>query len=121
MAVSVFERYGGFAVVSKVVLSFYDHVLDSDRLAPYFESVDMRRLIDHQTKFVAAMMGGPASISDRRLREVHAHLAIDEASFDEMVALMRETLEDFEFEAEDIESVLGEIRAREPLIVARPR
>jgi hemoglobin len=55
------ERYGGFPTLSRIVMDFYDRVIDSDVLGPFFEDVDMRRLVDHQTKFVAWLMGGPAS------------------------------------------------------------
>ncbi len=61
MAKTMFERYGGFAAVSRVVSSFYDKILDSDITSPYFADIDMAKQIDHQTKFVAYLMGGPAS------------------------------------------------------------
>ena len=51
---TMFEKYGGFAKVSRIVSSFYDKALDSPILAPYFTGVDMRRLIDHQTKFASS-------------------------------------------------------------------
>ena len=92
MTRSIFEKYGGFAQVSKVVMSFYDKVLDSEIIGPYFDNVDMRRLIDHQTKFIASVMGGPASFSNEALRQVHANLDIDKNSFDEMTRLLTETL-----------------------------
>jgi hypothetical protein len=57
----MFERYGGFAKISKIVSDFYGRVLDSPIMGPYFEESDMKRLIDHQTKFIASIMGGPAS------------------------------------------------------------
>lgn len=63
MATSVFERCGGFAAVRKVVSAFYDKVLDSPILEPHFENIDMRRLIDYQTKFIASAMGGPAKFA----------------------------------------------------------
>lgn len=53
MAQTLFQKYGGFAALSKLVLTFYDRLLDSPRLAPYFANTDMRTLVDHQTKFVA--------------------------------------------------------------------
>jgi len=53
MARTPFEKYGGFATVSKIVMVFYDRVLDSDIMAPFFDDVDMRRLTDHQTKFIS--------------------------------------------------------------------
>ena len=119
MPQSIFDRVGGFAAVRKVVSAFYDKMLDSQRLQPYFAKVDMRGLIDHQTKFIAAVMGGPASFSDDVLRRVHAPLGITYDEFNEMAGLLADTLEEFSFEQADIDYVVQEIMKREPLIVAR--
>jgi hemoglobin len=116
---SIFEKVGGFATVSRVVMSFYDRVLDSDILGPFFEDVDMPTLIDHQTKFVASMMGGPASYTDDQLRQIHEPLGIDDAAMDEMVDLFRETLEDFDFDAKDVATVVDELEARRGIVVVR--
>lgn len=117
MARTMFERYGGFGTVSKLVMEFYDRLLDSDLVAPYFEGVDMRRLIDHQTKFISSVMGGPASYTNETLRQVHAHLDIDRASFDEMVRILTEAMEDLEFDPADVDFVIADIESRAPYIV----
>ena len=119
MASTIFERYGGFASVSRIVSAFYDKALDSPILAPYFESVDMRRLIDHQTKFIASLMGGPASYSDIELKRLHEHLDISENAFNEMAKLLAETLEDFDVEDRDVGTVVQEIRDRKRFIVSQ--
>ena len=105
--------------MSRIVSSFYDRVLDSPILSPYFEKTDMRRLIDHQTKFIASIMGGPASYSNDVLERVHAHLNIDQEAFDEMVLILGETLEDFNMADTDVESVRDEILIRSRYIIAR--
>ncbi len=115
---TMFERYGGFAAVSKVVMAFYEKVLDSDIAGPFFEDIDMKALIDHQTKFVAQVMGGPAHYNDEVLRTVHAKHQIDKAAFDEVAALMKETLEDFEFAPEDIKDVMSQITSRAVFIIS---
>ena len=46
MARSLFEKYGGFKTVSKIVMDFYEMALDSDQIGDYFENIDMGRLID---------------------------------------------------------------------------
>jgi hemoglobin len=99
-------------------MSFYDKILDSDQVGDYFEDVDMKNLIDHQTKFVASIMGGPASFSDDMLKRVHARLEISRADFDEVARLLRDTLVEFEVHPEDVDSVLFEIEARSPVIIA---
>jgi len=117
MRETIFERYGGFATVSRIVSSFYDEALDSPVLGPYFVGVETKTLIDHQTKFVASMMGGPASYSNEHLERVHKHLGIDAPSFEEMCDLFRETLEDFELDESDIAHIIGEIQSRKVFII----
>lgn len=117
MAQSMFERYGGFASVSKIVMAFYERVLDSDRLAPYFEGIDMRRLVDHQTKFISTVMGGPSSYTDQALQQVHAPLAIDHDAFEETVGLLGEALREFKVTPDDVAAILRGVRARERYIV----
>lgn len=119
MRQSLFERYGGFAKVSKIVMSFYDKILNSTMLAPYFEKTDMKRLIDHQTKFVSSLMGGPASYTSEHLERVHAHLNITEDAFKESLSLMKETLEDHEFLDEDIRTVGDAMSSQKNHIVAK--
>ena len=108
MAQTIFERYGGFATISKVVSAFYDSMLESENLARYFDGIDMARLLDHQTKFIASLTGGPASFTEHRIERAHANLGIDKASFDEAAKCLHEVLEDFEFDETDISTIMGE-------------
>jgi hemoglobin len=101
-----------------VLSDFYSRVLDSEITSPYFDNIDMARLMDHQTKFIASVMGGPASFSDEHLQRVHAHLKIDEAAFSEIATLLRETLEDHDYDETDVGLVVREVVARRALIVS---
>jgi hemoglobin len=117
MAETMFTRYGGFATVSRIVSDFYGRVLDNDILAPHFNGVDMRRQIDHQTKFVAYLMGGPASFTDEHLERVHSRMDINEDSFNEIVEVFRETLEDHDLDETDIGEIIAELAVRKRLVV----
>lgn len=119
MAESIFERYGGFASVRKIVSEFYDRVLDDAALSPFFAHTDMRRQIDHQTQFISSLIGGPASLSDEGLRRVHQHLGIGNTDFDAMMAVLSETLEDFGFTHDDVRHVMNEMNRRRHLVVTR--
>ena len=119
MARSIFDRYGGFAQISRIVMAFYDRVLASSITSPYFAGTDMRRLIDHQTRFISSLMGGPASYTNDHLERVHARLGITEDAFLEVTLLLRETLEDFDFAEEDIQVVIDEMMSRKNYIVTR--
>lgn len=120
MAETLFKRYGGFAKVSQIVSDFYGRVMDEENLRTYFVGVDMRRQIDHQTKFIAYLMGGPASFTDEHLARVHDRLDIDEASFDELSLVLRETLEDHGMDDTDVGIVVGEFAKRKRLVVKEP-
>jgi len=117
MSVNLFQKYGGFAAISKIVMAFYDKAIDSDVIGGYFEDVDMRRLVDHQTKFISTIMGGPASFSDDALRQAHSHLAIDPSAFAEMTSLLEATLLESGIEPGDVERIIAEIRAKSSFIV----
>ncbi len=119
MAQTIFEKYGGFKTISKVVMTFYDLVLDSDQIGDYFDNVDMGRLVDHQTKFVASLLGGPASFSNERLQQVHQHLAISDIDFDEMARILGAAMAEHGMDDRDIQTVISSIEAKRSVIVAR--
>jgi hemoglobin len=117
MSQSLFQKYGGFARVSRVVLTFYDKVLDSEQIGDFFDDIDMSRLVDHQTKFISSLLGGPAAYTDDRLQQLHAHLGISNQDFDEMAKLLGEALDENRFEPADTVAVIREIEARRSYIV----
>lgn len=117
MKQSLFDKYGGFSSVSQIVMSLYNRLLDDDEIGPFFDDVDLPKLIDHQTKFVAALMGGPASFTDRHIERAHAKMVISDQHFDQLKFLVQETLAEFNLESQDIEAVLQEFEVRRPLLV----
>ncbi|MEP3333953.1 group 1 truncated hemoglobin [Sedimentitalea sp.] len=119
MPQSLFEKYGGFKTVSRIIMTFYEMVLDSDQIGDHFDNIDMARLIDHQTKFVASLMGGPASISDDRLEAVHRHLKISHTDFDEVVTILSEALSEHRISKDDILLTLAAVESKRSIIVAR--
>ncbi|MGH8511380.1 MAG: group I truncated hemoglobin [Gammaproteobacteria bacterium] len=110
MEQSLYDKYGGFSAVSKVVHEFYKRVLESDSLAPYFEKTDMDRLINHQVRFFSTLLGGPVTYDGQQLDEIHKRLNITAVAFDEILDLLEEVLEDSGFADEDSETVLGALK-----------
>lgn len=115
---TLFEKYGGLRALRAVILDFYDRVLDSDLIGHHFENVDMARLVDHQTKFLAMLLDGPVEFAEERLARVHAHLRIGHDEFDEVVAILARTLTAAGFDDTDRDQVLRAVEARRRLIVA---
>ena len=117
MAQTIFQKIGGFSTVSRVVSDFYDRVLDSEKVGDFFEDIAMDRLIDHQTKFMASLMGGPASYSDDQVAHAHAQLDVDADSFDELVDILCSTLADHGVASADVDLIRAEVEGRRQLIV----
>lgn len=117
MTQSLYDKYGGFATVSRIVMRLYDRILDDDDLGPFFDDTDMPKLIDHQTKFVASLMGGPASFTDAHITGAHRHMDIRDLHFDRLKELVGETFEEFGVNAADAETILDEIEARRASLV----
>jgi len=115
---SLMEKYGGLTTVHTVVETFYDRVLEVDDLADYFAETDMERLVAHQTKFISSLMGGPGEVSDQRLLEAHAALAIGEADFAMIAEILQQTLTDSGVANEDVVQLMGLVAAKKDLIVA---
>lgn len=114
---SVYERCGGFAQVSRMVLDFYDRVIDDDDLGPFFDDVDMARIVDHQTKFIAMLLGGPVHYSDDQIQRMHGHLSITDTDFERLEELLADTLADHGLAEADVTHVVAEFDRRRHLVV----
>ncbi|WP_305987293.1 group 1 truncated hemoglobin [Roseibium sp. MMSF_3544] len=118
---TLYEKYGGFPGVRQVVTDFYERALDNDIVGHFFENVNMARLVDHQTRMIAGLLGGPVEVSETRLADAHAHLNVEHHHFDEIAALLNETLIDAGFERPDRVAAVAAVEARRSIIVKRSR
>jgi hemoglobin len=117
-SMSLFEKYGGFTTLYPLVGEFYDAVLDSEIVSYIFEPISMNLLIDHQTKFLAAMMGGPGDYGDAQLKLAHKKFKITGIEWDEVVKIFIAVLNDFEVLEDDIKILTHLINTKKSLIVA---
>lgn len=120
MEKTLFEKYGGFSTISKIVLTFYDRMIDDDLVGPFFDEVDLSKLIDHQNKFVTSLMGGPASFSDTHIERAHRNMTIEDRHLDRLKEIMAQTLSDFDVDSEDIETILEGFEQRRTILVEKP-
>jgi hemoglobin len=114
---SLLEHYGGFSKVQIVISDFYESVLDDNLLKDYFVHRDMNQLVDHQTKFIASIMGGFHSITDKKLKNAHANLQIDVTAFDKILTILEKTLHKHEFSRQDINKLMDVVISKKPFIV----
>lgn len=116
---TLFDKYGGVSTVSRIVSQFYREVQSRPSLQPYFQGVDMRRLIDHQVKFISHVLGQPASVYEgRTLSAAHGRLQISAAAFGEVADILRQTLEGAGMEAADVDTVMTSVAGARGAIVA---
>lgn len=92
-----FEHLGGDAGIERLVTSLYQRILSDDRLAPFFDGVDMNLQRRKFRTFLHTVSGGPQSRTSIELRSAHSR-AVDDGLEDLHVDLFaghfRNALED---------------------------
>jgi hemoglobin len=71
---TIYEQLGGAPAVDKAVDIFYRKMLSDDRVAKFFETVDMDRQAAKQKAFLTMVLGGPNHYTGRDMRASHAPL-----------------------------------------------
>lgn len=74
MSDSLYQQLGGAPAISKAVEIFYRKMLADERVAGFFDDVDMDKQIVKQTGFLTMVLGGPNTYTGRTMREAHAPL-----------------------------------------------
>jgi hemoglobin len=118
MEQNLYEKYGGFSVVSGIVHEFYRRVEETPLLAPYFKNSNMEQLINHQIRFFSTLMGGPVSYDVQQIDDLHRRLNISSEAFAEILTVLDEVLEDQGVVPADAEIIMDKLRAYRPQIVA---
>jgi hemoglobin len=93
---TIFERLGGEAAIMLAVPLFYEKVLSDERLARFFEGLDMDQQTKKQVSFMSRAFGGPTENQGRELGPAHKALVKDhglaDEHFDAIIELLSETL-----------------------------
>ncbi|MFC4986388.1 MULTISPECIES: group I truncated hemoglobin [Saliphagus] len=114
---TLYERLGGRESIATVVDSFYEKVLDDERVAGYFDGIDMERQRIHQTQFLSAVTGGPVEYTGDEMASAHDHLDIAPEEFEAIATHLDRTLAEFEVSEDDREAVMDAVYGYEEAIV----
>jgi hemoglobin len=117
---TLYERLGERDGIRAVVDDFYDRLLADDDLGPFFEDADMELLRRTQTDFLCEAAGGPETYDAAPVREAHLHLPFTPEHIQRAVALLEESLDEFDVPDEDADAVIGAVAAYEEDLLARP-
>ena len=71
---SLYERLGGAPAFQTAVDEFYRRMLTDDRVARFFDDVDMDGQIAKQRAILIFVTGGPSEYTGKDMRTAHAHL-----------------------------------------------
>ena len=105
---SLYEQLGGAAAVDKAVEVFYRKMLQDERVADFFDDVDMDRQIGKQRAFLTMVLGGPHQYAGRDMRTAHAHLVkrgLSDVHVDVVIQHLGGTLAELGASAEQIAEV----------------
>ena len=89
---SVYDRIGGQAAVDAAVDVFYRKVLADERIASFFDDVDMDRQRAKQKAFLTFAFGGPNAYSGKDMRAAHARMNLTEEHFNAVMENLGATL-----------------------------
>lgn len=105
---SLFERLGGAPAIEAAVDIFYRKVLSDERIAHFFDDVDMDRQAAKQKAFLTMVMGGPVAYSGLDMRTGHAKLVdrgLNDSHVDAVIELLAATLAELGAAQADIAEV----------------
>lgn len=75
-----------------IVRAFYARVVGDPMIGFFFTGKDVGRLVEHETRFTARLLGGPASYAGRPMRAAHAERPVFSGHFDRRQQILREVL-----------------------------
>jgi hemoglobin len=108
---TLYARLGGEPGVSRLLMDFYGNVLSDPLLAPFFENVEMEKLVSMQKELFSSALGGPHTYSGRPLKEVHAGRGITLQHFQRFREHLLTTLQDAGLHTGDIHEVVRTVTA----------
>lgn len=104
---SVYEKIGGEAAVNAAVDIFYRKVLSDDRIAHFFDTVDMEAQHAKQKAFLTMAFGGPNNYTGKDMREAHKHMNLTEEHFTAVAECLVGTLQELSVPQEYIDEIVG--------------
>lgn len=121
---SLYEQLGGEPAVSAAVEVFYRKMLSDDRVASFFDDVDMDGQIAKQKGFLTMVLGGPNHYTGQDMRNGHRHLVargLNDSHVDVVVEHLGATLAELGVPAAQIAQVAAIANSVRDDVLDRPR
>ena len=120
---SLYQKLGGAPAVTTAAEIFYRKVLADDRIAHFFDDVDMDLQVAKQAAFLAMVLGGPNAYTGQDMRSAHASLVdrgLSDQHFDAVLEHLAATLRELSVSEAEIAEVAGIAESVRPQVLGRP-
>lgn len=94
---TLYEQLGGAAAIDTAVDIFYRKMLSDDRVAHFFDDIDMDVQAAKQKGFLTMVLGGPHNYTGTNMRDGHKHLiarGLNDTHVDIVLAHLGDTLKE---------------------------
>ena len=125
---SLYERLGGVYAISAVVDSFSDQLVEKGTIEKQNSNIEdwnehkaaarLPGLKFLRTLWLCAIAGGPFEYTGLPLDDAHSDLQLSSSDFDQVAAVLADTLEHFNVPPREKEEVLGAFEAHKPEVTA---
>jgi hemoglobin len=125
---SLYERLGGVYAISAVVDHFSDQLVEkgtiedeNPQIKEWNENEAASRLPGLRflrTLWLCAIAGGPFEYTGQPLDDAHAEFRLSPPEFDEVAAVLADSLDHFKVPAREKEEVLAAFEAHKPQVTA---
>jgi len=121
---SLYERLGGAAAFDTAVEIFYRKMLTDDRVARFFDDVNMDRQMAKQKAFLTMVCGGPHHYTGRDMRSAHAKLlsqGLNDSHVDVVIEHLGATLRELGAKESDIAEVAALANSVRDAVLSRDK
>ena len=122
MVDKLYETIGGNRTIWAATESFYRRVLDDPELRPFFESVDMAKLVAGQSMFLTMLLGGKVVYTGKNIGAAHAHvqdLGLTGSHFDAFLKHFRAALDEVGVKPDKADEIVKLLEAKRSTILPR--
>jgi len=106
---SLYDRLGGVDAIKAVVKDFVEEQVAKDARinAKFFSNADLPKLQEHLVNQICEATGGPCKYTGRSMKEAHAGMGVDEASFGALVEDLKKSLAKFNVPQAEQDELIG--------------
>tara|TARA_A100001015_G_C14837578_1_gene651107 strand:- start:422 stop:796 length:375 start_codon:yes stop_codon:yes gene_type:complete len=120
MEQSLFDKYGGVKIVTKIVKYFHEELMLRPNLRRYFENLPTSKIVAHHIEYVSYALGKPdANYTAEEYHNHHLNVGITKASYDLVIDLLLDVLEDEGVTDEDMDIVYKKLNLLRNEIVTK--